>query len=71
MSGCITYDLTTCNNDCLGQKYFLRFFYDFFFNLRFLLIFIAIQIRYNLHMQPLNEWQLSKFLFSTIFCGLG
>ena len=28
MSDCITYDLTTCNNDCLGQKYVLCF-YDF------------------------------------------
>ena len=67
MPGCITYDLTTCNNDYLGQKYVFMIFLI----LRFSLIFMDIQIRYNLHMKPLNEWQLSKFLFSTMFCGLG
>ena len=42
-----------------------------FLILRFSLIFLDIQIRYNLHMLPMNEWQLSKVLFSTMVCGLG
>ena len=31
MSDCITYDLTTCNNDCLCQEYVLCFYYFFSF----------------------------------------
>ena len=29
MSDCITYDLKTCTNDCLGQKYVYVFFMIF------------------------------------------
>ena len=44
----VSHDLTTCNNDCLGQKYVLYFM--IFLILRFSLIFMDIQFRNNLHM---------------------